>query len=216
MNNSERIREYISNNPGTTEYKVAKYMAENHYCARDTTHSLIYNTLISGGKVIDKKIGNSFHKLYINNEDEFNIISRLLSEIDNLIQAMDEPTHKYYFKIAHATAAELSYLQPVKDYLFGYQGQVDRILKVLLLRISELSLPEKESQVLYGRLVKLLIKVSLQFKYPDHRRFTEMLRYFSYEKKPVPALKKMGIDTKLRDSLLTVVNNFKDYHSNAA
>ena len=120
--------------------------------------SLIYNTLISGGKVIDKKIGNSFHKLYINNEDEFNIISRLLSEIDNLIQAMDEPTHKYYFKIAHATAAELSYLQPVKDYLFGYQGQVDRILKVLLLRISELSLPEKESQGILRKTRKTIDK----------------------------------------------------------
>ena len=68
MDNSERIREFISKNKGVTEHKVAKYMIDNHYCARDRTHNLIYNSLIPNGKVIDKKVGNSFHKLYINEE----------------------------------------------------------------------------------------------------------------------------------------------------
>ena len=81
MDNSERILEYISINDGITEHKVAKYMMENHYCARDTTHKLIYNTLIPDEKVIDRKIGNSFHKLYINDKNKFISFMRAIETI---------------------------------------------------------------------------------------------------------------------------------------
>jgi len=207
MDNSERIREYISKNPGTTEHKVAEYMAENHYCARDTTHNLIYDTLIPNGKVIDKKIGNSRHKLYINDEDEFNIISQQLSGIENLIQSMDGPMRKFTM---------LSLMEPpgaLRYFGFGYQAQIHRILTILLIRTSELELEEKESQVLYTRIVKLLVKLEMQTWRP--KSLTQIFKHFHYESidKPTPELKKMGIDDKLVDNLVTVIENFKKWAS---
>ena len=102
-------------------------MKDNHYCARDTTHNLIYNSLIPNGKVIDRKVGNSFHKLYINEEDEFNIISQQLSGIENLIQAMDGPTRKF---------TKMSFKGEIEGALtyfgFGYHSQIHSILTELL------------------------------------------------------------------------------------
>lgn len=85
MDKSENVREYISQNEGTTEYRIAKFMVENNICARETTHNVIYNDLIPAGKVVDRKKGNSFHKLYINNKNEFN---KIVCNMDRLFEAI--------------------------------------------------------------------------------------------------------------------------------
>lgn len=79
-----RIREFIAKNEGTTEHKVAKYMKDNGYCVRVTTHNLIHDKLIRDGEVIDEQGENGYHKLYINPKDEFNKIQKY---IDQTIQA---------------------------------------------------------------------------------------------------------------------------------
>jgi len=79
-----RIREFIAKNEGTTEHKVAKYMKDNGYCVRVTTHNLIHDKLIRDGEVIDEQGENGYHKLYINPKDEFNKIQKY---IDQIIQA---------------------------------------------------------------------------------------------------------------------------------
>jgi len=92
MNEPERIKiilEFISDNEGTTgttEYKVEKFMSQNHYCARDTTKRLIYNNLIPNKRVVDKKIGNSFHRLFVNRQNEFN---KLIADMNKLEKALN-------------------------------------------------------------------------------------------------------------------------------
>ncbi len=210
MDNSEVIREYISNNPGTTEHKVAEYMRLNHYCARDTAHYIIYGNLIPNGKVIDKKIANSRHKLYINDDDEFNKISQLLSEIEIFVQIMEGPSRKF-IQIATAQHPEGFF----HFIMFAYQGQIKQILRILLVRTSELVLPEKDSQMLYTRLAKLEIKIDLQGWAPEERGLTQMFKAFDSEEvkfiKSTPGLKKIGVDDKLIDNLVTIVESFKKW-----
>lgn len=80
VSNRDRVIDYISKNPETTEYMVSKYMSENHYCARDTTRNLIFNNLIPSGKIIDKKVGNSFHKFVVNGINTYIILTRRIEE----------------------------------------------------------------------------------------------------------------------------------------
>jgi hypothetical protein len=160
--------------------------------------------LIPGGKIIDKKIGNSFHKLYINNSDKFNIISQQLSEIDNLIQAMEEPTRQYSL---HRSGKEN---QRTLQFFWGYQAQVNQILRVLLMMSNQLIGTEKDSQAIYTRIVNLMLALERQFWHPDHRGLTEIFKYFHYEKEPVSQLRKMGVNAELVHNHKTVVKNFID------
>ncbi|MGE5685368.1 MAG: hypothetical protein ACM3ZS_09540 [Nitrososphaerota archaeon] len=86
MDNSELILEYISKHEGITEFKVSAHMSDNSYCARETTRKLIFDKLIPKGKIIDKKIGNSFHKLYINHKSKYIQIYKKLQDIEKFIK----------------------------------------------------------------------------------------------------------------------------------
>ena len=90
MDNSEKIRQYIKNNPGTTEYKIAIHTVENHICARGTAHNIIYKNLIPKGKIFDRKIGNSFHRFYVNNENEFNDFLERIEKISLRVKKVTE------------------------------------------------------------------------------------------------------------------------------
>ncbi|HEU4468764.1 MAG TPA: hypothetical protein VFR61_07010 [Nitrososphaeraceae archaeon] len=86
MGNSELILEYVSKHEPTTESKVSRYMRDNSYCARETTRKLIFDNLIPNGKILDKKAGNSFHKLYINHKSKYNQIYKKLLDIEKFIK----------------------------------------------------------------------------------------------------------------------------------
>ena len=69
----EAICNYIKKHPGTTKHKIAEYMGEVPYCSRITSDKITDN-LIQDRKIIDRKRGNSFHRLYINENDTYNNI----------------------------------------------------------------------------------------------------------------------------------------------
>jgi len=91
MNESERKRliiEFISKNEGregTTLNQVADHMNNNSYCAKQTAKNAV-NKLIPD-IIIDKKIGNSFHRLFVNRQDDF---IKLVAEMDNLEKVLNE------------------------------------------------------------------------------------------------------------------------------
>ena len=73
MNNSsavgQKICEFIQKHPGTSEYGIAQAMGG--ICARATANKIIFNVLLPSEKIIDKKVGNSFHRFYINDKNQF-------------------------------------------------------------------------------------------------------------------------------------------------
>jgi hypothetical protein len=146
MDKSKEILKYILNNQGTTEYMVAKYMAKNNICARQTTNNIIYNSLIPSEKVIDRKKGNSFHRLYINNENEF---IKLQDEIDRLFGSIDRIN-----SFIHADLFKKNRL---------YRGLVELSQRVISNRIGQLAWKisvdiesSDERELLYSNLVNVL------------------------------------------------------------
>ncbi len=87
-NPDQAICNYIAENPGTTKHKVSMYMTEKHYRSRATTDERI-EKLIQEGKIVNRKIGNSFHKLYLN---EQNIYNQLVTNINNLSKTVKDWT----------------------------------------------------------------------------------------------------------------------------
>ena len=74
---------------------------------------------------------------------------------------MDGPTRKY--KLRYWNKEQKTFQtkpEGVLIYFWGYQAQIIQLLRMLLIRTSKLSLPEKDSQTLYTRIVKSMIKLT--------------------------------------------------------
>lgn len=133
-------------NAGTTEYMIAKKMAEKGVCARDTTHNVLHNDLIPTGKVLDRKKGNGFHKFYINYENEFNELSR---KIDLLSEAIRSVNSSAYPELVN------------QDRLF--RGMVELGQRVFYIKVTRLAnnirdyiKSTDDSELLLLRLVEVL------------------------------------------------------------
>jgi hypothetical protein len=164
VDRSEEILEYISRNQGTTEHMVAVYMAENNICARETTHNVIYNSLIPLGKVKDRKKGNSFHKLYINNENEF---IKLLNEIERLFEAV--------LKVKSFARNDLI----KKDRV--YRGIVELAHRLLYKRITHFAWKIRsdiessdDREILYSNLVNILEESSELYRKTSDSFFEDL------------------------------------------
>lgn len=141
---------FISNNEGSTgitEYKVAKYMADNHYCARDTTGRLIYEVLIPNGLVIDKKVGNSFHKLFINRRNEFN---RLVTEMNRLEEDL--------YNLNNSAVKMMKAIKgpSTRNFIHLAQLIVYRRITVLVTSIEKYIKSNDDREILYHKLPDIL------------------------------------------------------------
>lgn len=78
------IIQFIQNNPGCGTNHVSKAMVNKHISANMTTLNKIKD-LIEAGILEDRRIGNGFHRLFINQENEFNRIYKQLIKIEDII-----------------------------------------------------------------------------------------------------------------------------------
>ena len=139
-------------------------MAENNICARETTRHVIYKSLIPLGKVIDRKKGNSFHKLYINNENEF---IKLLNEIEHLFEAIERVN----------SFARTDLIK--KDRV--YRGIVELAQRLLYKRITHLAWKissnielSDDREILYSNLVNVLEESSELYRKTSDSFFEDL------------------------------------------
>jgi len=130
----DAIMEYLEHNPGATEYKVVKFMIDNKFAARATTHNLILS-LIDKGKIVDRKEGNSSSSLFINDENHYN---QLVDSIEKLSTTAREWTNavksnsKLFDSRKGADHLNLTFFAQIRLYeaITGISTHVEKVVKL--------------------------------------------------------------------------------------
>ena len=225
-----KILKFIKQNPGSTTNQVVKYMDKNG-SSKITTLKKI-DDLIDGKRLRDEHDKpNGFHKLFYNDNNDFDLINNQLTKIEKTIDVMDKPLRKIQ-RLLEDQQKELSRLTNEKvplerrrkfvseelyslqiDYQFTYLHMIDIMFHVLSLRIDERIHSDKDLQILYAKIIKLMRKVSKQF--PRNAKFTldgiiDYLGEFTSKKDIRIYAQKHNININLISDVIHTVENFKN------
>lgn len=224
------IIKFIKQNPGRTTNQVVKYMDKNG-SSKITTLKKI-DELIEGKRIkdiLDKP--NGFHKLFYDDNNDFDAINSQLTKIEKTINVMDQPLRKIQRlledqqkellrltneevpleKRRKFVSEELYSLQI--DYQFTYLHMIDIMFHVLSIHIDEKIHSDKDLQILYAKIIKLMRKVSKQF--PRNAKFTldgiiDYLGEFTSKKDIKAYAQKHTININLISDVVRTVENFKN------
>jgi hypothetical protein len=225
-----KILKFIKQNPGSTTNQVVKYMDKNG-SSKITTLKKI-DDLIDGKRLRDEHDKpNGFHKLFYDDNNDFDLINNQLTKIEKTIDVMDKPLRKIQ-RLLEDQQKELSRLTNEKvplerrrkfvseelyslqiDYQFTYLHMIDIMFHVLSLRIDERIHSDKDLQILYAKIIKLMRKVSKQF--PRNAKFTldgiiDYLGEFTSKKDIRIYAQKHNININLISDVIHTVENFKN------
>jgi hypothetical protein len=224
------IINFIKQNPGRTTNQVVKYMDKNG-SSKITTLKKI-DELIEGKRIkdiLDKP--NGFHKLFYDDNNDFDAINSQLTKIEKTINLMDQPLRKIQ-RLLEDQQKELLRLTNEKvplekrrkfiseelyslqiDYQFTYLHMIDIMFHVLSIHIDEKIHSDKDLQILYAKIIKLMRKVSKQF--PRNAKFTldgiiDYLGEFTSKKDIKAYAQKHTININLISDVVRTVENFKN------
>jgi hypothetical protein len=224
------IIKFIKQNPGRTTNQVVKYMDKNG-SSKITTIKKI-DELIEGKRIkdiLDKP--NGFHKLFYDDNNDFDAINNQLTKIEKTIYVMDKPLKKIQ-RLLEDQQKELLRLTNEKvplekrrkfvseelyslqiDYQFTYLHMIDIMFHVLSIQIDEKIHSDKDLQILYTKIIKLMRKVSKQF--PRNAKFTldgiiAYLGEFTSKKDIKAYAQKHTININLISDVVDTVENFKN------
>jgi hypothetical protein len=174
MDRSEKLRKYIEENPGSTEYQIARFVVKHKFCARGTAHNVLYNTLIPEGKIVDRKEGNSFHRFYINDQNDFNVVMAHIHEQWRALETLEALVRKNIKKIERdSRLRNLAHLAHLDFYIMtGHIAQeINRRIKsmqnreILYLSLAEiLKMTSRLSEILVtSRIITAQSLVRIRF-----------------------------------------------------
>jgi hypothetical protein len=152
------ILQFISKNPNCTKADVIKHMIGRS--AVTTTHAIL-KEMIQEGKLNVYKKNLQTHLLTINEKNEFNKIKEDLTEIEKIIDNMDNTIEAFYKK-----HPELKKRQRGKLLLDELRLNFENYLFIdtsigfskILNRINAIK-SEKDSRILYDKLVNVITKM---------------------------------------------------------
>ncbi len=189
---------------------------KNRLCSRVTTLNLV-DGLIEEGRIEDRKEGNSFHQLYYGDKNEFNLIDKDLDEIENIVNMMDENLLKIDDKSNNIDKKLLTAPGPFSDLAFFYLESMYTILRHLLVITQDKVSSNKDSHLLYTKIIRLLLKVNKQQR-PRFLRDDKMLLE-NYSNSLLEIKIRWGLlkrydrhnilDNRLIDALLKKIDNFR-------
>ena len=224
------IIKFIKQNPGSTTNQVVKYMGRNGSSKNSTLKKI--NDLIEGKRIRDEHVKlNRFHKLFYNDNNDFDLINNQLTKIEKIIDVMDKPLRKIQRliedqqrELLRLTDEKVSLKQRRKfiseelyglqiDYQFTYLHMIDIMFHVLSLRIDERIHTDMDLQILYTKMIRLMRKVSKQF--PRNAKFTldgiiSYLSEFTSKKDIKVYAQKHNININLINEVIDTVENFKN------
>lgn len=233
MDNSEIIHDYILKNDETSEYKVARFMSANHHCARDTTHNLIYNKLIPEGKIIDKKIGNGFHKLCINDKNMFNQVNRAIKEIEDFVndkkQYLGRRIENIQAEIDEIYNKEIvdeeserkmgKWIQSFGELERNYKQTITKMLEDLFVIANDNDkISKQDSERLYNKIIELKSKIAyykwdkkieLSYYNLQIKNINNFRRIIEDDKTFAKHLEQTQLDTKFMKPYQELIHNFK-------
>jgi len=182
------ILEFIKNSPNCTENQVVKAMEVQKVCSKMTTLRKL-DELIEKQEIDDllNEGDSGFHRFIINENNEFNRIDKTLTEIEKTIDVMDEPLKKIdrllenqrrtvnneWEEIRKLEGLEREVrkkqidkllskeLTPLEHHFkFNYVQIIETMLHILTVRINDNIHSDKDLQILYTKIIKLIRKVS--------------------------------------------------------
>jgi len=87
------IIKFIKQNPGSTANQVVKYMDKNGSSKIATLKKI--DDLIEGKRIRDEQDKpNGFHKLFYDDNNDFDAINNQLTKIEKIVDVMDKPLRK--------------------------------------------------------------------------------------------------------------------------
>jgi hypothetical protein len=224
------IIKFIKENPGSSTNQVVKYMDKNG-SSKITTIKKI-NDLIEGKRIRDEHDKpNGFHKLFYDDNNDFDLINEQLTKIEKIVDIMDKPLKKIQ-RLVEDQKKELLRLTTEKvpveqrrkvvsealyslqiDYQFTYLHMIDIMFHVLSLHIDERIHSDKDLQILYTKIIKLMRKVSKQF--PRNAKGTldgiiDFIGELTSKKDIRLYAQKHNINIDLINDVIDTVENFKN------
>jgi hypothetical protein len=214
----ERVRNYVKKHPGTTKTKIVDYMEEKGDSSRVATlkiiNDLIFEEII---KVVRDRPKGRIPYLFINDNNEFNLIDKEISEIEALIDGMYEPMRKIFdyksvqYGLKHEVDPGLG-----SHFEYPYREAVTMMLQLLLVRIDNKINSKDRAYSQYARIIKLMQKLTLQFY--DFNKPTDFLRSMtrdlrilrqgvSHREYDGPKMK--IVDTKTMSRLISKIESFQ-------
>ena len=223
------IIKFIKQNPGSSTNQVVKFMDKNG-SSKITTIKKI-NDLIEGKRIRDEHDKpNGFHKLFYDDNNDYDLINNQLTKIEKIIDIMDKPLKKIQ-RLVEDQQKELLRLTDEKvpveqkrkvvseelyslqiDYQFTYLHMIDIMFHVISLHIDERIHSDKDLQILYTKIIKLMRKVSKQF--PRNAKGTldgiiDFIGEFISKKDIRLYAQKHNININLINNVIDTVENFK-------
>jgi hypothetical protein len=170
------IIKFIEMNPGKTINRVAEIMSEKGISSRMTTLKKIDNLKSTErGLIEDRQEGNSFHRLYINKKSEYKLIDKQLSEIElNILRMRDNIVR--YEEVYRQNDNPPQALEDLMIFIHVFEQSIDSFLHALLLRINNTINSETDRQILFGRVIKLMVFNDMLHTYRESGIRNSMLK----------------------------------------
>jgi arginine repressor len=155
-----KILDYIRQNPKTTKNNVVNYMTANGSSLM-TTHKILKDLEIREIIKIEKP-NPQMNYLTINDENEFNLISEKLSEIENIISDMTDNLMVVYKAQKNTDTKNLPRNRMdelAARFTNPFLASINTILRILLVRVHHNVIDEEYANSLYTKIVNLMLKV---------------------------------------------------------
>lgn len=95
------------------------------------------------------------------------------------------------------------------NFIEAYHEAINTILRKLLYTVNEKIHDEKDSQILYMKILELLNKLSAQFSDLDVNQLNRIMDDKLRTVKSSEKNERLGIDVKLADDVIETIENFK-------
>jgi ribosome-associated translation inhibitor RaiA len=207
----EKILQFVTENPKCTKAEVIRFMglwSSVMTCHYDITR------LVSEGKlsILKDKPNSQTHHLIINNENQFNFINQELLKIETVVTQLIEEISKLH-DFSDIQSHEAHIVSSIKNQLdYSCKSTVEFMLQCLLVLTSKSIHSEKDSQLFYTKIGKLIAKLHPEyFNFQTGGERLNSLQRALYDLPPDSKAfeKKRGINTELSDNIVIQMQNFK-------
>jgi hypothetical protein len=223
------ILQFVSKNPNCTKAAVIEHMLGRS--AVTTTHAILKDMIQDGknGKLNVYKKNLQTHLLTINEDNEFNKIYNFLALIEVLISKMRDNVAIIHAKMltersAIAESRAAAYSRPSRGRSFrefteieklesllidSYEYAIDGILHRLLYIVSQKIHDEKDSRILYIKILDVLNKLTRQFsKIDQNRLYNNRINALRGVESLSSYAESLGVNVKLKDDVIHVIEHF--------
>ena len=206
------IVNFIEKNPGKTINKVAQRMSEKGISSRMTTLKKIDDLKSKERGIIeDRKEGNSFHRLHINDQNEFKRIDNELSEIEMNVLRMRDNFIKFQ-ELYHEKKHSPRQYDNLQVFLEVQVELMDLFLHTLLLQINNNVKFETDKQLLYAKIIKLMVVNDRSQIFKDLHMTDELLRDMGEKMNSEPFrayAKEIGMKLSVMENFISMADDFR-------